>query len=122
MRIRDIHLENDTGKSIRDGKKVLLDFNRAGTPLVEIVTQPDFRSSQEVVAFLKELQRIIKLNNIGDAQLENGQMRADVNISIRPRGTKEFGTRVEMKNMNSYSAIERAIAHEVARQQDILAA
>ncbi len=122
VRIRDIHLENDTGKSIRDGKKVLLDFNRAGTPLVEIVTQPDFRSSQEVVAFLKELQRIIKLNNIGDAQLENGQMRADVNISIRPRGTKEFGTRVEMKNMNSYSAIERAIAHEVARQQDILAA
>jgi aspartyl-tRNA(Asn)/glutamyl-tRNA(Gln) amidotransferase subunit B len=77
-------LENDTGKSTRDGKKLMLDFNRAGTPLVEIVTQPDFRSSQEVVAFLKELQRIIKLNNIGDAQLENGQMRADVNISIRP--------------------------------------
>lgn len=99
---------------------MFLDYNRAGTPLVEIVTDPDFRSSQEVVAFLKELQRIAKFNAISDAELESGQMRVDVNISLRPVGTEQYGTRVELKNMNSYSAIERAIAHEAARQQTLI--
>jgi len=115
-RIRDAHIENDTGKTIQEGDKVILDYNRAGTPLVEIVTEPDFRTDDDVIAFLKELQRTIRYEGIGDADMEKGQMRCDVNVSIRPMGTTTYGTRVELKNMNSFSAIKRAIQHEVERQ------
>lgn len=120
VEIRDAHIETDTGKSTRVWEKVLLDYNRAWTPLVEIVTQPDFRNSEEVIAFLKELQRRAQFNHISDAQLENWQMRVDINISIRPVGQQEYGQRVEMKNMNSWSAITRAIDVEVAMQVEIL--
>lgn len=88
--------------------------------MVEIVTHPDFRSSDEVVAFLKELQKIARLHGISDAELESGQLRCDVNISLRPHGHDRFGTRVEMKNMNSFSAIGEAIHHEQIRQEQIL--
>jgi len=83
VRIRDAHIETDTGKTIQEGGKAYLDFNRAGTPLVEIVTHPDFRSPDEVIAFLQELQRIAKYNALSDAEMEKGQMRCDVNISLR---------------------------------------
>ncbi|HMT01220.1 MAG TPA: Asp-tRNA(Asn)/Glu-tRNA(Gln) amidotransferase subunit GatB [Candidatus Absconditabacterales bacterium] len=118
--IKQAHLENDTGKAIHDGDKSYLDFNRAGTPLVEIVTNPDFRSDEEVVEYLKEIQRIVRINDIGNADMEKGQMRCDVNISIRPAGSGEFGTRVELKNINSFGAIKRAINHEFSRQKTAL--
>lgn len=95
---------------------MLLDFNRAGTPLLEIVTGPDFSSAEEAVEFAKEIQRIAKRNGISDADMEKGQMRVDVNVSIRPSLDAPFGTRVELKNINSFSAIKRAIDVEVARQ------
>lgn len=95
---------------------MLLDFNRAGTPLIEIVTAPDFSSAEEAVEFAKEIQRIAKWNQISDADMEKGQMRVDVNVSIRPNAEAPFGTRVELKNINSFSAIKRAIDAEVARQ------
>lgn len=95
---------------------MLLDFNRAGTPLLEIVTGPDFSSAEEAVEFAKEIQRIAKWNQLSDADMEKGQMRVDVNVSIRPSLEAPFGTRVELKNINSFSAIKRAIDAEVARQ------
>ncbi|MCX6824301.1 MAG: Asp-tRNA(Asn)/Glu-tRNA(Gln) amidotransferase subunit GatB [candidate division SR1 bacterium] len=119
VNIQDAHMENDTGKMIHDGGQALLDFNRAGTPLVEIVTLPDFRSSEEVVEFLKELQRIVRYNTIADADLEKGQMRVDVNISLRKSETDPFGTRAEIKNINSFGMIKRAIEHEQIRQEKI---
>ena len=102
VRINNAHIETDTGKTNQVAEGVALDRNRAGTPLVEIVTHPDFRSSDEVVAFLKELQRRARLQGISDAELESGQMRCDVNISLRTVGQEAFGTRVEMKNMSSF--------------------
>lgn len=119
IHIQDAHMENDTGKMIHDGGQALLDFNRAGTPLVEIVTLPDFRSVEEVVEFLKELQRIVRFNNISDADLEKGQMRVDVNISIRKTETDPLGTRAEIKNINSFGMIKRAIEHEQTRQEKL---
>lgn len=120
VRIRDAHIETDTWKSTHEWTHSLLDFNRAGTPLVEIVTQPDFRSAEQVVWFLKELQRIARYNWISDADMEKGQMRVDVNISIREVWSKVYGTRNELKNMNWFSAIQKAIWKEVERQTDIL--
>ena len=119
VHIQDAHMENDTGKMIHDGGQALLDFNRAGTPLVEIVTLPDFRSAEQVVEFLKELQRIVRYNDIADADLEKGQMRVDVNISLRKSETDPFGTRAEIKNINSFGMIKRAIEHEQARQEKL---
>jgi aspartyl-tRNA(Asn)/glutamyl-tRNA(Gln) amidotransferase subunit B len=120
VRIRDAHIETDTGKTNQVAGGIAVDRNRAGTPLVEIVTQPDFRTSDEVVAFLKELQKIARLHDISDAELESGQLRCDVNISLRPAGHDSYGTRVEMKNMSSWSAIAEAIHHEQIRQEQIL--
>jgi aspartyl-tRNA(Asn)/glutamyl-tRNA(Gln) amidotransferase subunit B len=119
IHIQDAHMENDTGKMIHAEGQAMLDFNRAGTPLVEIVTLPDFRSSEEVIEFLKELQRIVRYNNIADADLEKGQMRVDVNISVRKSESDPFGTRVEVKNINSFGMIKRAIEHEKTRQEKI---
>jgi len=116
VKIKQAHIEADAWKTIHEWWKAYLDYNRAATPLVEIVTYPDFRSEDEVVEFLKELQRIVRFNNVWDADLEKWQMRCDVNISIRPVGSEEFWTRVELKNMNSFSAIRRAIQHEYKRQ------
>lgn len=114
--ITEAHLECDTAKSFHQGRQMLLDFNRAGTPLIEIVTWPDFDSAEAAVEFAKEIQRIAKRNDISDADMEKGQMRVDVNVSIRPSVDDPFGTRVELKNINSFSAIKRAIDAEVARQ------
>lgn len=119
IHIQDAHMESDTGKMIHTWWDALLDFNRAGTPLVEIVTLPDFTSADEVVEFLKELQRIVRYNDIADADLEKWQMRCDVNISVRNSQSDPYGTRVEVKNMNSFAAIKRAIQYEYDRQVDL---
>ena len=118
--IRDAHIESDTAKMIHDGGQALIDFNRAGTPLVEIVTDPDFRSAEEVSSFIKELQKRAKYNDISDADMDKGQMRVDVNISIRKSEEDPYGTRVELKNINSTGMIRRAIQHEYDRQIAIL--
>lgn len=122
IHIENAHIETDTGKTIHTDKgTVLLDYNRAGTPLVEIVTAPDFRSADEVIAFLKELQRIARYQGISHAEMEKGQMRCDVNISLREIGEEAYRTRVEVKNMSSFSAVRRAIEHEQERQTKIYA-
>jgi aspartyl-tRNA(Asn)/glutamyl-tRNA(Gln) amidotransferase subunit B len=120
VRIRDAHMEIDTAKTTRIWEDILIDRNRSGTPLIEIVTEPDFRSADEVVGFLKALQTSLQRNGISQAQMEAGQMRADVNISIRPVGSDTLGNRVEMKNMNSFGAVQRAIALEYERQVMVL--
>jgi aspartyl-tRNA(Asn)/glutamyl-tRNA(Gln) amidotransferase subunit B len=114
--IRDAHMETDTAKMIHDGGQALIDYNRAGTPLVEVVTWPDFCDADDVSEFLKELQRIARYNNISDADMEKWQMRVDVNISIRRSDDAPLGTRVELKNINSFGAVRRAIEHEYIRQ------
>ncbi len=119
IHILDAHMENDTAKMIHDKKEALIDFNRAGTPLVEVVTWPDFHTEDEVVEFLKELQRICKYNDISDAEMDKGQMRVDVNISISDN-PEQLGQRVELKNINSFGMIKRAINHEFNRQKEIL--
>ncbi len=118
--IQRAHIENDAWKTIHEWWKAYLDYNRAWTPLVEIVTDPDFRSAEEVVEFLKELQRLVRYNNIWYADMEKGQLRCDVNISVRPKWSDKFGTKVEMKNLNSFGAIKRAIEHEFKRQVDLI--
>ncbi len=118
--ILDAHMECDTAKMIHTDGESLLDFNRAVTPLIEVVTGPDFHTDSEVVEFLKELQRIAKYNDISDADLEKGQMRVDVNISISK--DENLWTRVELKNINSFGMIKRAINHEYKRQVEILEA
>lgn len=118
--ILQAHLECDTAKTTHFNWELLLDFNRAGTPLVEIVTAPDFHSADEVHGFLREIQRTLQYYNISEAQMDKWQMRCDVNISISK--TEEFGTKVEIKNMNSISSIKKAIAYEFDRQSALLEA
>ena len=115
------HLEEDTAKLIHgtdaDGRKVsLVDFNRSGTPLMEIVTDPDIRSAEAARRYAEELQLLLRAIGASDADMERGQMRVEANVSLRPRGTEAFGTRVEIKNMNSFRSVERAIGFEIARQ------
>jgi len=117
--ITQAHLENDTAKTIHVDGTAYIDYNRSGTPLVEVVTAPDFHSADEVTDFLKELQRIVKWNNIAYADLEKGQMRVDVNLSVSD--TDQLGTRVEIKNMNSFAAIRRAIDYQYHQQVELLA-
>jgi aspartyl-tRNA(Asn)/glutamyl-tRNA(Gln) amidotransferase subunit B len=124
VHIHEAHLECDTAKMIHtesgnEGKS-LLDFNRAGTPLLEIVSDPDFTSAEEAVEFAKEIQRIAKWNDLGDADLEKGQMRVDVNISLRANEQAPLGTKVEMKNINSFGAMKRVIEGEYQRQKELL--
>lgn len=116
--IQQIQMETDTAKAIHTQWSSLIDYNRAATPLIEIVTRPEFNSGTQVAAFLKELQRIARYNDISDADMEKGQMRVDVNISISKDSTR--GIRNEIKNMNSISAIMRAIEHEYNRQVSVL--
>lgn len=120
IRINRLHLENDAGKLIHEGGISLVDLNRAGSPLMEMVTEADFRSPEEIVAFLKELQKILRTVRSSYADMEKGMMRCDVNISLRPKGQKEFGTKAEMKNMNSFGNIEKAVRAEIKRQKKIL--
>jgi len=120
IRINRLHLENDAGKMVHEGEHSLVDLNRAGSPLMEMVTEADFRSPEEIVAFLKELQKILRTLGSSYADMEKGQMRCDVNISLRPKGQEEFGTKAEIKNMNSFGNIEKAVRSEVIRQRKIL--
>ena len=111
-----IHLEEDVAKSTHFGTSTGVDFNRAGVPLLEIVSEPDMRSADEAYAYLTALKQIMQYGGIGNCDMEKGQMRCDVNISIRPVGETAFGTKVELKNLNSFSAVHRAIAYEIKRQ------
>lgn len=109
------HLEADAGKSLHDGAVSKIDLNRAGTPLLEIVSEPDLRSADEAVSYLKKLHSIVRYLDISDANMQEGSFRCDVNVSIRPKGQEEFGTRVEIKNINSFRFVAAAIAYEVER-------
>ncbi len=125
IRITRIHLEEDAGKSIHDealtGRdKTFVDLNRCGTPLIEIVTEADFRSPEEVVAYVTKIRQMVQYLEICDGNMEEGSLRCDVNISMRPVGQEEFGTKAELKNMNSFKAVERALHYEIARQTEIL--
>ncbi len=122
VRITRAHLEEDAGKSVHDAfaGQTGIDLNRAGTPLLEIVTEPDFRTAEQAVAYLKALHSLVTYLGISDGNMAEGSMRCDINISLRPEGQDTFGTRTEIKNVNSFRFVERAIAVEVERQRDIL--
>ena len=122
VRIHEIHMEEDAGKLVHDDWNdcSLVDLNRSGVPLIEIVSEPDMRSSDEVIAYLEKLRLIIQYLGASDCKLNEGSMRADVNLSVREYGAKEFGTRTEMKNLNSFKAIARAIENERERQIDLI--
>ncbi len=110
------HLEEDAGKNIHHGSESHVDLNRAGTPLLEIVSEPDMRSANEAILYLKKLHSIVRYLDISDANMQEGSFRCDVNISIRPHGSQKLYTRVEIKNMNSFKFIQKAIAYEYTRQ------
>ena len=121
------HLEEDAGKLVHAGANgiagscySLVDLNRAGTPLLEIVSEPDMRSSDEARAYMEELRTVLRYINVCDGNLEEGSMRCDANISVMEKGAKEFGTRAEIKNVNSFRALQRAIEYEIDRQIDIV--
>ncbi len=116
IRINRAHIEADAGKNIHDGDISKVDLNRAGTPLLEIVSEPDMRSAEEAILYLKKLHSIIRYLDIGDANMQEGSFRVDVNVSIRPKGDEKLYTRVEIKNINSFKFIQKAIELEVARQ------
>lgn len=120
--IHEIHMEEDAGKLVHDewDDCSYVDFNRSGVPLIEIVSEPDMRSAEEVIAYLDKLRLIIQYLGASDCKLQEGSMRADVNLSVREVGAKEFGTRTEMKNLNSFKAIARAIEAEKDRQIDLI--
>lgn len=122
VRIHEIHMEEDAGKLIHDDWEDVsyVDFNRSGVPLIEIVSEPDMRSAEEVIAYLEKLRLIIQYLGASDCKLQEGSMRADVNLSVREVGSSEFGTRTETKNLNSFSAIARAIEAERDRQIDLI--
>ena len=124
VRIHEMHMEEDAGKLVHDewDDTSLVDYNRSGVPLVEIVSEPDMRSADEVIAYLEKLRMIIQYLGASDCKLQEGSMRADVNLSVREAGAKEFGTRTEMKNLNSFKAIARAIEGERERQIELLEA
>jgi aspartyl-tRNA(Asn)/glutamyl-tRNA(Gln) amidotransferase subunit B len=121
--ITRLHMEEDAGKLVHGGSDrlsgsthSLVDYNRTGVPLVEIVSEPDMRSGQEAAEYAQELRRILRYLGVSDGNMQEGSLRCDVNISVRPVGQEEFGTKVEIKNMNSFNAIERAINYEIERQ------
>lgn len=120
--IHEIHMEEDAGKLVHDPWEdcTLVDYNRCGVPLIEIVSEPDMRSAQEVIAYLEKLKLILKYLGVSDCKMQEGSLRADINLSVREVGAAEFGTRTEMKNMNSFKAIARAIDGERKRQIEVL--
>lgn len=118
IRINRAHIEADAGKNIHDGAISKVDLNRAGTPLLEIVSEPDMRSAEEAILYLKKLHSIVRYIDISDANMQEGSFRVDVNVSIRPKGDEKLYTRVEIKNINSFRFIQRAIELEVARQRE----
>src|SRR6267154_2236824 len=122
VRLVRIHLEEDVAKSFHFETTTGIDFNRAGTPLMEIVTQPEINSPEEAFAFLTALRQILIYGGVSDADMEKGQLRCDCNISVRPEGQAELGTKIEIKNMNSISGVRRAVAYEIQRQIQVVSA
>ena len=122
VRLTRIHMEEDTGKNIHDqhGDASLVDYNRCGVPLLEIVSEPDIRTPAEAGAYLRKLRQILQYLEVCDGNMEEGSFRCDANVSVRPRGTEALGTKAEVKNMNSFRAVEKAIEHEIERQIDLL--
>ena len=120
--ITRIHMEEDAGKSIHDQDpyNTLVDLNRAGTPLIEIVSEPDLRTPQEAYAYLSKIKQIVQYLEVCDGNMEEGSLRCDANVSVRPRGSKKFGTRTELKNMNSFRNVEKAIDFEIYRQIELI--
>ena len=120
--ITRIHIEEDAGKLNHDdfGRGSLVDLNRAGVPLIEIVSEPDLRSSEEVDLYLRKLKSILEYIEVSDCKMQEGSLRADVNVSVRKKGESKLGTRTEMKNMNSFRSITRAIEYEIDRQIDVI--
>ena len=117
-----IHLEEDVAKSTHFEANSGIDFNRAGTPLMEIVSEPEIDTPEEAFAYLTALQQILIYGGVSDADMEKGQLRCDCNVSVRPEGQTELGTKIEIKNMNSISAVRRALAYEIERQTEARAA
>lgn len=122
VRLNRIHLEEDPGKLSHEAFDTVIDFNRAGVPLAEIVTEPDLHSSEEAVAFLNALIQLIHYTGVSDCDMEKGQLRCDANVSLKPAGSEKLGTRTELKNLNSISNVRAAIEFEIARQTDLLEA
>ena len=123
--ITRVHMEEDAGKLVHQGSisttpYSLVDYNRTGVPLIEIVSEPDMRSPEEARAYLDKLKAIIQYTGVSDCKMEEGSLRCDANVSVRPRGRAEFGTRAEIKNMNSFRALQKAVAYEIERQIDVL--
>jgi aspartyl-tRNA(Asn)/glutamyl-tRNA(Gln) amidotransferase subunit B len=115
-----IHIEEDAGKLVHQGGSVFIDYNRGGVPLIEIVSEPDFRSAEEATEYLEKLQTILRAVGVSDCRMQEGSMRCDVNISLRPVGQEKFGVRSEVKNLNSFTSVNDAIAFEYERQEEIL--
>ena len=120
VRINRIHLEEDAGKLIHEGGITRVDYNRCGVPLMEIVTEPDLHSADEVLAFLDELKSILKYTGVSDVKMQEGSLRCDVNLSVAKKGSDKLGTRTETKNLNSFSSAKRSILFEAARQEEVL--
>jgi aspartyl-tRNA(Asn)/glutamyl-tRNA(Gln) amidotransferase subunit B len=120
INITRAHLEEDAGKSMHTGNASLIDLNRAGVPLLEIVSEPDMRSADEAYAYLTSLKSIMQWLEISNCDMEKGELRVDVNLSLRPVGQKEFGTRIEIKNLNSFKAVKDALNYEITRQAEVL--
>ena len=124
IRIRRVHLEEDTGKlthiNREEGSYSLVDLNRAGVPLLEIVTEPDLHSAEDVRAYATALRSLLRYLGVNSGDLQKGVMRIEPNVSVRPKWTQELGTRVEIKNLNSFRALERGVAYEIQRQSELL--
>lgn len=124
--ITRIHMEDDAGKLIHSGSTISssnysnVDYNRTGVPLLEIVSEPDLRSVEEAVTYMTKLKAILEYTDVSDCKMEEGSLRCDANVSIRPWGQKEFGTRTELKNMNSFKALQKAVEYEIKRQQEVI--
>ncbi len=118
--VERLHMEEDSGKLTHVSTGTLCDYNRSGTPLMEIVSKPDIRSVKEASAYARELQRIVRYTGSSDADMEKGMMRFDINISLKPKGREEFGTKVEIKNVNSFRSLERVLEYEIERQSALL--
>ncbi len=122
VRLTRAHLEEDAGKSLHEGlgRMTGIDLNRAGTPLLEIVSEPDMRSAREAIAYMKKIHTLVRYLEICDGNMQEGSFRCDANVSVRPKGAREYGTRCEIKNLNSFRFVERAINHEVERQVELI--
>lgn len=120
IRITRIHIEEDAGKLVHQRGNILVDYNRGGVPLIEIVSEPDIRSIDEAVEYVEKLQAIMRYVGVSDCKMQEGSLRCDVNVSVRPKGSEKLGTRTEIKNMNSFSFITKAVEYEMNRQIDLL--